>query len=69
VNRHGPTLLSQHDYTYDGAGNRDTHTELIAGTTTPYKYIYDPLNRLTEVRNNTCPCRKFRPARNSLYLA
>jgi len=53
VNRHADTLLSQHDYTYDGVGNRQTHAELIAGTTTPYKYVYDPLNRLSEVRNNT----------------
>ena len=53
LNRHTDTLLSQHDYTYDGVGNRQTHIELIAGTTTPYKYVYDPLNRLAEVRNNT----------------
>src|SRR3972149_4221433 len=47
------TVLSKHDYTYDGVGNRQTHIELINGTTTPYKYVYDPLDRLIEVRDNT----------------
>lgn len=45
-------IISQHDYTYDGMGNRLTHTEVIGTTTTPYRYVYDELNRLTEVRNN-----------------
>lgn len=53
TNRVNGTVLSQHDYTYDGVGNRMTHIELINGTTTPYKYLYDELNRLKEVRNNT----------------
>lgn len=54
INRHGSgTIISQHDYTYDGVGNRATHNELIGGATTPYKYVYDELTRLTEVRNNT----------------
>ena len=53
VNLMGSTVLTQHDYTYDGVRNRQTHTENIGGTVTPYKYVYDPLNRLTEVRNNT----------------
>jgi YD repeat-containing protein len=49
----GSTLVSQHDYTYDGVGNRATHTENVAGFLTPYRYGYDPLNRLTEVRNSS----------------
>ena len=53
INRHGAGItISQHDYLYDGVGNRITHSELINGTTTPNKYVYDNLNRLTEVRNN-----------------
>jgi RHS repeat-associated protein len=53
INRHGSgSIISQHDYSYDGLGNRLTHIENIAGSTTPYKYVYDELNRLTEVRNN-----------------
>jgi len=45
----GSTTVSQHDYTYDAASNRVTHTERIGSTTTPYGYTYDPLNRLTTV--------------------
>lgn len=52
VNRHGSgTIISQHDYTYDGVGNRNSHNELINGTTNPYTYAYDALNRLTAVTN------------------
>lgn len=51
-NRSG-AIISQHDYTYDAGGNRLTHLERIAGTTTPYRYVYDELARLTEVRNNS----------------
>ena len=47
------SVISRHDYTYDGIGNRQTHTEEVAGTTTPYKYLYDELNRLTQVRNGS----------------
>ncbi|MCX5805758.1 MAG: penicillin-insensitive murein endopeptidase [Proteobacteria bacterium] len=47
------SVISQHDYTYDPFGNRQTHTEQIGSTNTPYKYIYDALNRLTEVWNNS----------------
>lgn len=46
-------IISQHDYSYDGYGNRQTHTEQIGSTITPYKYLYDELDRLTEVRNNS----------------
>jgi hypothetical protein len=46
------TIVSQYDYAYDPLGNRLTHQELVNGVTTPYKYVYDALNRLT-VRNNT----------------
>jgi RHS repeat-associated protein len=47
------TIVSQHDYTYDGVGNRRTHTERVGATTTPHRYVYDALDRLIEVRNNT----------------
>lgn len=47
------TIVSQHDYTYDSFGNRRTHIERIGTTSTPYRYSYDELNRLTEVRNDT----------------
>ena len=46
-------IVTQHDYSYDEVGNRATHIEKINGTTTPYKYGYDALSRLTEVRNNS----------------
>jgi YD repeat-containing protein len=45
--------ISQHDYTYDGVGNRITHSELINGTINPYTYAYDALNRLTTVTNTS----------------
>ena len=45
-------VVSRHDYTYDDAGNRDTHIERIAGVRQEYKYLYDSLNRLIEVQNN-----------------
>jgi len=47
------TLVSQHDYTYDGVGNRATYTEQGALTLAPSRYVYDALNRLVEVRGNT----------------
>jgi RHS repeat-associated protein len=53
INRTSTGIISRHDYIYDGVGNRVTHAELIGPTTTPYKYVYDELNRLKEVRNNT----------------
>ena len=46
-------IVTQHDYSYDEVGNRATHIEKIGGTTTPYKYGYDALSRLIEVRNNS----------------
>ena len=52
TNRHGSgPIISQHDNAYDGVGNRNSHTELINGTTNPYTYGYDALNRLTTVTN------------------
>ncbi len=51
MNTVGSTILTQHDYTYDGVGNRQTHSEKIGETTIPYWYGYDPLNRLVEVRD------------------
>jgi RHS repeat-associated protein len=54
VNRYRDAgIFSQHEYTYDEVGNRATHAEALApGLITPYRYVYDPLNRLVEVRNN-----------------
>jgi len=53
VNRSSNNIvISQHDYTYDGFGNRQTHTEQVGTARTPYTYLYDELNRLTEVQNN-----------------
>jgi RHS repeat-associated protein len=45
------SIISQHDYTYDGVGNRLIHTEKIGTTTTSYSYLYNELNRLTQVGN------------------
>jgi RHS repeat-associated protein len=53
VNQAKGGLISQHDYTYDDAGNRSTNEERIGAVTTPYRYTYDALSRLVEVRNNT----------------
>jgi len=47
------TVLTQHDYTYDSVGNRIKHIEKSGATTTVYDYVYDPLDRLTQVRNGT----------------
>jgi len=32
------TIITQHDYTYGGLGNRFTHRETIGTTTTSYGY-------------------------------
>jgi RHS repeat-associated protein len=53
TNAHGSTVVSEHAYTYDGFGNRRTHTETVAGVTTPYRYSHDNLNRLTRVEHAT----------------
>ena len=53
VTQVGSTVLSQHTYTYDGVGNRHTHAETIGGTTIPYSYTYDALNRLSTVTNTS----------------
>ena len=55
LNLSGDTaLVSQHDYTYDGSGNRATSTEQVGVFLTPAsRYVYDALNRLVEVRDNT----------------
>ncbi|MBI3345265.1 MAG: type IV secretion protein Rhs [Gammaproteobacteria bacterium] len=46
------SVVTQHDYSYDAAGNRLTHTEQIGATLTKYQYLYNALDRLSEVRNN-----------------
>jgi RHS repeat-associated protein len=53
TNKMSSTVISSHIYTYDVLGNRQTNTETVNGVATPYKYVYDELNRLTEVRNNS----------------
>lgn len=50
VNSTSQGIISQHDYTYDVSGRRETHVENIAGTTTSYKYVYDNLDRIREVQ-------------------
>ncbi|RTL29129.1 MAG: type IV secretion protein Rhs [Burkholderiales bacterium] len=46
-------ILSQHDYAYDGVGNRVLQAENVGGITISYAYTYDELNRLTQVTNGT----------------
>ncbi len=54
VNRNtASTILTQHDYAYDGVGNRLSHAEQIGGSMINYAYSYDELKRLTQVANGT----------------
>ncbi|MES2354415.1 MAG: RHS repeat-associated core domain-containing protein [Pseudomonadota bacterium] len=53
VNVANGTTLSQHQYLYDGVGNRSNHAEKINGVTINYIYDYDELNRLVKVRNGS----------------
>ena len=53
VNRTRQGIISRHDYGYDAVGRRTSHTETIAGTTTNYGYVYDNLDRLTQVLNGS----------------
>lgn len=46
------STISRHDYTYDAAGNRDTYIENINGAVRERRYVYDLLDRLSEVRDN-----------------
>lgn len=46
-------ILTQHDYAYDGVGNRASQAENIGGSTLNYAYTYDELKRLTQVTNGT----------------
>ena len=66
VNFSGSTVLTQHDYTYDGVGNRQTHTENIGGTVTPYTYTYNPLNRLLQATGTTTESYTYDPLGNRL---
>lgn len=60
VNRSGNNIvISQHDYIYDGFGNRQAHTEQVGAAKTPYTYLYDELNRLTEVQNNAALVERY----------
>ena len=54
VTHHGITnaiQLSEHRYTYDGVGNRDTYVDedFSCNTTTTATYTYDEVNRLIQV--------------------
>ena len=52
VNRKSATdIISQHDYLYDGFGNRKSHAENIDGSTVNWAYVYDGLNRLIQAGN------------------
>ena len=53
ANKVGSTTLSNHVYTYDGVGNRNTQAETVNGATLNYAYQYDNLNRLTQVSNGS----------------
>lgn len=54
VNRTSPsTIISEDDYTYDGAGNRYSDAQRVGSATVTYTYSYDELNRLTTSLNNT----------------
>ncbi|MCQ8105009.1 DUF6531 domain-containing protein [Methylomonas sp. SURF-2] len=47
----GGAEVSRHSYGYDTLGRRNRHLEVIAGTSTDYRYQYDTLDRLREVRS------------------
>jgi RHS repeat-associated protein len=54
VNRAGwSTIASQHDYLYDGFGNRKQHIEKIGAVTQTHTYTYDGLDRLLTAKNGT----------------
>jgi RHS repeat-associated protein len=62
VNLTAATLISQHDYTYDGLGNRQSQVERVgasdAGRT--YRYVYDQLSRLSAVNDaNNAPLASY----------
>ncbi len=44
-------LVSQHIYTYDGHGNRDTLLQQITGSVNNTRFEYDKLNRLIATKN------------------
>ncbi len=44
-------LVSQHIYTYDGHGNRDTLLQQITGSANNTRFEYDKLNRLIATKN------------------
>ena len=49
INRTSQGIVSQHNYTYDAVGRRDTYTEAIDGAVTDYSYDYDSLDRIIDV--------------------
>ncbi|MFA7059513.1 MAG: hypothetical protein WC156_01690 [Pedobacter sp.] len=62
------SIISQHDYTYDGVGNRLTHTEKVGATTTAYSYLYDALNRLTQGADEKEKRKGDRQKRGQIYF-
>jgi hypothetical protein len=54
VNRsNSATILSQHDYLYDGFGNRRQAIDRIGAVTQTNTYTYDALDRLLTAKNGT----------------
>ena len=53
TNRSNGTLVSQHAYTYNGTGNRDTLTDTLGTTTNTYRFTYDSNERLKGIWNAT----------------
>ncbi len=47
------TIISQHDYLYDGFGNRRQATDRINGISQTNTYTYDSLDRLLTAKNGT----------------
>jgi len=47
------TVLSSHGYSLDNQGRRSGQSEVIGGTSKTWSYLYDHLDRLTEVNDGT----------------
>ncbi|OJY55786.1 MAG: hypothetical protein BGP19_12065 [Thiobacillus sp. 0-1251] len=52
-NLYNTTMLSSHLYTLDNQGRRATQTEIIAGVSKAWSYLYDNLDRLTTANDGT----------------
>jgi RHS repeat-associated protein len=54
VNRNAASsILTQHDYAFDGVGERLSEAENIGGSLINYGYSYDTLKRLVQITNGT----------------